>query len=279
MNIKRRFPRVLFQPPAICEGFRVLADIVKNNPILRGNLSNDALTVRLESLAIERGRDTIHHDSEEEFFADYHKVPDAASFAKSIGRCGLRMHYFSELTDVSVECPSRSPIDAVLNHFEECSESNRLPDRPEPKPEPTPPVNPKIFIGHGHSGLWRELKDHLTDKHGFDVIAYEVGARAGHSVRDILEDMLTKSSMAFLVLTGEDQDADGLLHPRENVIHETGLFQGKLGFSRGVVLLEKGTVEFSNIHGIDQLRFSKGNIKEVFGDVVATVRREFGSSN
>jgi predicted nucleotide-binding protein len=276
MNITRRFPRVLFQPPAIRAGFHVLEQIVNSNPILSGE---SPPKVGYLNLLIERGRDAIHHDAEEEFFADYHKVPDRAVYGKHIGTCHLRVHYYSSISDVSVECSSRAAIDAVLNSFEEAAPANRLPDpEPAPKPEAIPPVRPKIFVGHGHSGLWRELKDHLTDKHGFDVIAYEVGARAGHSIRDILEDMLTKSSMAFLVLTGEDRDAEGFLHARENVIHETGLFQGRVGFSRAIVLLEQGTVEFSNIHGIDQLRFSKGNIKEVFGDVVAVVRREFGSA-
>lgn len=56
---------------------------------------------------------------------------------------------------------------------------------------------------------------------------------------------------------------------------ELGLFQGKLGFARAVVLLEEGTEEFSNIHGIHQIRFAKGRIKETFGDILATLRREF----
>lgn len=280
MKITRHFSRVLFQPTAIRESYGVLAEIVKANPILGVKVGEKipALEIVLENLLVVRGRDTVQHDSEEEFFADYRKVPDRATYTKRIGSCSLHIHYHNSGSEISVQCPSRAAIDAVLNCFEECAPSNRLPDPPPlPKPKPTPPVRPKIFVGHGHSGLWRELKDHLTDKHGFDVVAYEVGARAGHSIRDILEDMLTKSSIAFLVLTGEDRDAAGLLHARENVIHETGLFQGRLGFSRSIVLLEEGTVEFSNIHGIDQLRFTKDNVKEVFGDVVAIMRREFGS--
>ena len=59
------------------------------------------------------------------------------------------------------------------------------------------------------------------------------------------------------------------------VIHELGLFQGRLGFTRAIVLLEEGVKEFSNILGINQLRFAKGRIKETFGDVLATIRREF----
>jgi predicted nucleotide-binding protein len=87
--------------------------------------------------------------------------------------------------------------------------------------------------------------------------------------------MLNKSSFALLVLTGEDEHADGEIHARENVIHELGLFQGNIGFTRAIALLEEGVKEFSNILGINQIRFSKGNIREVYGDVIASIRREF----
>ena len=125
--------------------------------------------------------------------------------------------------------------------------------------------------------MWRDLKDHLHDKHEYDVQAYEIGSRAGHTIRDILEEMLDKSTCAFLVLTGEDETADGKLLARQNVVHETGLFQGRLGFGRAIVLLEEGTEEFSNIAGIQQMRFSKANIKETFGDVLAWIIHEVSS--
>jgi hypothetical protein len=32
----------------------------------------------------------------------------------------------------------------------------------------------------------------------------------------------------------------------------------------------------SNLDGVQQIRFSKGNIAGVYGDVIATLRREFG---
>jgi predicted nucleotide-binding protein len=119
------------------------------------------------------------------------------------------------------------------------------------------------------------LKDHLHEQHGYQVEAYEIGARAGHTIRDILEDMLNNSSFAILVLTGEDKDDTGELRARQNVIHELGLFQGHLGFSKAIVLLEENTQEFSNIHGIQQIRYSRNAIRETFGDVLATLRREF----
>ena len=86
--------------------------------------------------------------------------------------------------------------------------------------------------------------------------------------------MLEESSMAFLILTYEDIGTDGEMHARENVVHEVGLFQGRLGFKRAIVVLEDGVHEFSNILGINQIRFSKGNIRETFGDVIATIKRE-----
>ena len=104
---------------------------------------------------------------------------------------------------------------------------------------------------------------------------YEIGPRAGKSIKEVLEEMLDESSFALLVLTGEDIHTDGELHARENVIHELGLFQGRLGFTRAIVLLEEGVQEFSNILGINQLHFAKGRIKETFGEVLATIRREF----
>jgi predicted nucleotide-binding protein len=134
----------------------------------------------------------------------------------------------------------------------------------------------KVFIGHGGDSQWRDLKDHLHEKHDYAIEAYEIGSRAGHTIRDILEEMLDSSSFALLVMTGEDETKDGKTLARQNVVHEAGLFQGKLGFSRAIILLEDGTEEFSNIHGLQQIRFSKGRIRESFGDVLAVLKRELG---
>ncbi len=87
--------------------------------------------------------------------------------------------------------------------------------------------------------------------------------------------MVAKSSFAVLIMTGEDEQADGERRARQNVIHEAGLFQGRLGFARAILLLEEGVEEFSNVQGVQYIRFSKGNIKETFGEVLATLRREF----
>ena len=80
--------------------------------------------------------------------------------------------------------------------------------------------------------------------------------------------------MAFLVCTAEDEHADSTQHARENVVHEAGLFQGRLGFERAIILLEEGCAEFSNIHGLGQIRFPKGNISAVFEEIRTVLERE-----
>jgi predicted nucleotide-binding protein len=110
------------------------------------------------------------------------------------------------------------------------------------------------------------------------VTAYETGPRVGLHIADILQEMEDEASFAILVMTGENLDGAGLLHARENVIHEIGLFQGRLGFRRAIVLLEEGCAEFSKVAGVQYLPFSKENIKETFGEILATIRREFGSN-
>jgi predicted nucleotide-binding protein len=228
--------------------------------------TNHLLTLRI-------GKDYWTYDSVEQFLSNYKNQNNYAWFALSEGKKALRIDCGDRVTGVEVTAPSQAEINVTFTVFEKVAEASKLPPLPEQAKPPT-----SIFIGHGRSSLWRDLKDHLAEKHGYRVEAYEVGARAGHTIRDILEDMLDKSSFACLVLTAEDDMANGTQRARQNVIHETGLFQGRLGFSRAIVLLEDGAEEFSNIYGVQQIRFAKGNIKETFGEVLATLRREFGTA-
>ena len=86
--------------------------------------------------------------------------------------------------------------------------------------------------------------------------------------------MLDRATFAFLVMTAEEDHGDSKLHARENVIHEVGLFQGRLGFEKAIVLIEEDCEEFSNIHGLIQIRFPKGNIMAVAEDIRRVLERE-----
>jgi predicted nucleotide-binding protein len=65
-------------------------------------------------------------------------------------------------------------------------------------------------------------------------------------------------------MTAEDRHQDGTIHARENVVHEAGLFQGKLGFPDAVLLVEDGCAVPSNLHGLTHIPFAKEKIETVF---------------
>lgn len=238
--------------------------------------------LEFECLQVRISDEEWKYDTFGEFVADYRNARYAYLVVQGPGsrpNVNLSVQFFLTVdgsppfTKVSVGAPNRDLIESLFEVFErraaDCVVSNTANEESDSSPRPT------VFVGHGRSALWRDLKDHLQDQHHYPVVAYETGARAGHAVRDVLHEMMTSSSFALLVLTGDDKIADGIYRARQNVIHEAGLFQGKLGFSRAIILLEDDVEEFSNIAGIHQIRFSKGNIKETFGDVLATIRREF----
>jgi predicted nucleotide-binding protein len=132
----------------------------------------------------------------------------------------------------------------------------------------------RIFIGHGRSQTWRELKDFVEDRLHLPVEEFNSVSVAGVATVSRLNELLSSVNFAFLIMTGADEQTDGKVRARENVVHEVGLFQGKLGFSRAIVLLEEGCEEFSNIHGLGQIRFPKGNIAAKFEDIRAVLERE-----
>ena len=135
-------------------------------------------------------------------------------------------------------------------------------------------VGTNVFIGHGRSPYWRELKDFIDDRLGLPWDEFNRVPVAGVTNITRLAQMLDQASIAFLVMTAEDELTDGNMHARMNVIHEVGLFQGRLGFERAIVLLEEGCQEFSNIQGLGQIRFPKGNISAIFEDIRQVLERE-----
>jgi predicted nucleotide-binding protein len=61
---------------------------------------------------------------------------------------------------------------------------------------------------------------------------------------------------------------------RQNVIHEIGLFQGKLGFRKLVLILQKGLEEFSNVAGLQYIDFEGDRIDAAFYQLRAVLERE-----
>ena len=142
------------------------------------------------------------------------------------------------------------------------------------KLEGEPVGSGKVFIGHGRSREWMALGQFLDKRLGLEFDEYTRIPTAGISTAERLQAMLDSASFAFLVLTAEDEQMDGQIAARQNVVHEVGLFQGRLGLRRAIVMLEEGCEEFSNIAGLGQIRFTKGAIERSFEEVRATLERE-----
>lgn len=256
MEKQKYYPRTVFDASVIRQAHEKFLQ----------SLPKDSEPDSPDDLSVHIDTETWSYDSIEEFLADY---PKSHWFRFDHMVLPNRLIVSGRPpgeTSVTVRMPNRALIEGVFHIFEVHAADSVI------EAEEAEPLT--VFIGHGRDDQWRDLKDHLHDLHNIDVVAYEVGPRAGLGVKEVLQQMIDESSFALLVLTGEDQHTDGELHARENVIHEVGLFQGTLGFERAIVLLEEGVTEFSNILGINQIRFPNGGIRETFGDVIATINRE-----
>lgn len=135
-------------------------------------------------------------------------------------------------------------------------------------------IGTNVFIGHGRSPMWRELKDFVGDRLNLPWDEFNRVPVAGVTNIARLSEMLDAAAIAFLVMTAEDEMADGGIQARMNVVHEAGLFQGRLDFTKAIILLEEGCSEFSNIQGLGQIRFPKGNISACFEEVRRVLERE-----
>jgi sugar/nucleoside kinase (ribokinase family) len=97
-----------------------------------------------------------------------------------------------------------------------------------------------IFISHGKNSEWFAVQRFVEDKFESPVYSFESAPWEGHELSEALSKNLERCSLSVCVLTVEDLTGDGRKFARQNVIHEIGLFQGKHGFDRVVLLVEEG---------------------------------------
>lgn len=142
-----------------------------------------------------------------------------------------------------------------------------------PLPDPTPKPD-RVFLGHGRSLLWTKVERWLEKDKRVSVQAWESEPHAGEQVIEVLERLLDSCTFAVLVVTGEDSTSTGALRARQNVIHEIGLFQGRLGFKKVALLEQDGTESFSNVDGLQTLRFPGHGIETTFPELERMMKRE-----
>lgn len=121
-----------------------------------------------------------------------------------------------------------------------------------------------IFISHGGSHLYKDVDKYIYKNLGIETVILHERPNKGRTVIEKLEDEIENCDFAIIVLTAEDEQADGSIRGRQNVIHEIGFCQGYLGRDRVLVLKQKGVEPFTNISGIVYEEFIGDNIKSTF---------------
>src|SRR5882724_2013015 len=177
---ERTFLRTRFSVEVIKEAVEVFDRQVnpsgKLKPVLEMTVivEGPSIDYPTERMDVQRG-----HDDEEEFFADYRKSPNGARYIRTFrernrnialmrigSSAGISIDSSAGISQsefrvaVKIEAERTSQILAVFNVFEAHRKESALAIDTAPKKE----GQPVVFIGHGHAGAWKELRDHLQDK-------------------------------------------------------------------------------------------------------------------
>jgi predicted nucleotide-binding protein len=135
-------------------------------------------------------------------------------------------------------------------------------------PQPTRPLisaPDAIFISHGRNeAVTLKIRNFLKEQLGKTPILFEEMARPGLTIVENLEVITRQCSRAIILMTKEDEQKDGGLRARQNVIHELGYCQSLYGRDRVVLLMEKGVELPSNISGILYTQFAETSVEMCF---------------
>ena len=94
------------------------------------------------------------------------------------------------------------------------------------------PLGECLALDQFHAGDWQQVREFVSKGFGLAVEEYEKDSSVGYTVTARLEQMLTTSSLAIIVMSPEDEQKDQSFRVRQNIVHEIGLFQGRLGFEK-----------------------------------------------
>jgi hypothetical protein len=150
-------------------------------------LSIERANLQIRTRRVDVFQDAWNFDNDDEFFALYRKDEIHHAFywaSESKGHKIFELQFSLSGTSIKVGMPTRAEVERVFNYIESVAPLHHL---PEGQQSQQLRKWLRIFIGHGHSPVWRDLKDHLADKHKFNVEAYETEPRAGLHIGDVLK--------------------------------------------------------------------------------------------
>lgn len=131
-----------------------------------------------------------------------------------------------------------------------------------------------VFISHGGDPQWHEVRDFIERECELPTHVFEGHLWSSRQVTEALDGYLEACSFAVCVMTAEDLAEDGTRRARQNVIHEAGLFQGRYGFERVMLLVEEDCEVFPELAGLSAIRFSRGSVDTTFWQLQRMIRTQ-----
>jgi predicted nucleotide-binding protein len=121
-----------------------------------------------------------------------------------------------------------------------------------------PSRSKRIFIVHGHDNEPKEAVARFLSSLGYEPVILHEQANKGRTIIQKFREEASDVGFAIVLMSADDQMADGKLRARQNVILELGFFLGKLGPDR-VAAIVKGQVERpSDFDGVVYISFNEG---------------------
>jgi len=130
----------------------------------------------------------------------------------------------------------------------------------------------RVFISHGSTNDWNKVQAFIEKDLEIPTLELAQEPNKGRSILQKLNEESSRCSFAVIVMTGDDQNSDGIPRARENVMHEIGFFQGKFGVSAVCLLHEEDTSIPSNIHGLVYIPFPKGYVEASLGTLMRELK-------
>lgn len=145
----------------------------------------------------------------------------------------------------------------------------------------------KVFLSQAHgSSDAQKVKKYIEQTLGLKVMDYTDSAVPGKGPFENLETMASQCGYAVVVLTRDDEVATGRTNRsvgegtlssrkrgRQNVIHEIGYCQGKMGAARVLILFEDGVEKPSNFGYLHGQQLQKEALKRFSGSFRSTLMR------
>lgn len=129
---------------------------------------------------------------------------------------------------------------------------------------------PRVFIGCGSLDLHVAKRlVQLLDKIGIEGVLWSEQFQVGRSILEVWEELPSKVDAAIFII-GSDTTTHAS-HPRANVLFELGLFHGRLGRKRTIILASGGIDLPTDVLGTIYLRYEPGRLEIV----AEQLRREF----